>query len=146
MGCVHIKYFSTTVTIVNKKPYATDKHNDNIEHATYTVVNKKQKNKISEKAEVHDNYESATQRNTNGQASLEDLYTVVKKKPKVRAASKEEEAPPIIPHTVEELYSAVNKTPKGNAADDEEEALPIRHHKIYSCILKHNFVVLCLML
>ena len=57
--------------------------------------------------------------------TVEELYTAVNKIPKVRAATKEEKAPPIPPHTVEELYTAVNKTPKGNAADDEEEASPI---------------------
>ena len=60
--------------------------------------------------------------------TVEELYTAVNKIPKVRAATKEEEAPPIPPHTVEELYTAVNKTPKGNAADDEEEAPPIPPH------------------
>ena len=143
---------------ITSSPQTTDKHIDNTEHATYAVVNKKKKNKLSEKAEVHNNCESATQRNAHGQASLEELYTAVKKKPKgraskedenappiplhtveelytavnkipkVRAATKEEEAPPIPPHTVEELYTAVNKTPKGNAADDEEEAPPIPPH------------------
>ena len=60
--------------------------------------------------------------------TVEELYTAVNKIPKVRAATKEEEAPPIPPHTVEELYTAVNKTPKGNAANDEEEAPPIPPH------------------
>ena len=59
--------------------------------------------------------------------TVEELYTAVNKIPKVRAATKEEEAPPIPPHTVQELYTAVNKIPKGNAADDEEEAPPIPH-------------------
>ena len=143
---------------IASSPQTTDKHIDNTEHATYAVVNKKKKNKLSQKAEVHSNCESATRRNANGQSSLEELYTVVKKKTKcraakedendppvpphtveelytavnkiqkVRAATKEEEAPPIPPHTVEELYTAVNKTPKGNAADDEEEAPPIPPH------------------
>ena len=143
---------------IASSPKTSDKHNDNTEHATYAVVNKKKKNKLSQKAEVHDNCESTTQKNANGQASLEDLYAAVKKKtkgraakeddnappvpphtveelytavskiPKVRAATKEEEAPPIPPHTVEELYTAVNKTPKGNGADDEEEAPSIPPH------------------
>ena len=60
--------------------------------------------------------------------TVEELYTAVNKIPKVRAATNEEEAPPIPPHTVEELYTAVNKTPKGNAADDKEEAPPIPPH------------------
>ena len=48
--------------------------------------------------------------------TVEELYTAVNKISKVRAATKEKEAPPIPPLTVEELYAAVNKTPKGNAA------------------------------
>ena len=141
------------------------------EQPTYAVVNKiKKKKQQTEKELVHkskakdrNEEESVTQglnghnTATDGVESLDQLYTVVKKKPKgratkedenappipphtveelytavnkiqkVRAATKEEEAPPIPPHTVEELYTAVNRTPKGNAADDEEEAPPIPH-------------------
>ena len=111
-------------------PKTTDKHNDNTEPATYAVVNKKQKNKLSEKAEFHNNCESATQRNANGQASPEDMYTAVKKKPKRSAAKEDENAPPIPPHTVEELYTAVNKIPKVRATAKEEEAPPIPPHTV----------------
>ena len=145
------------------------------EQPTYAVVNKVQKKKKQtekesmqeSKAKDRNEEESVTQgldgqktgddTATDGVESLDQLYTVVKKKPKgrgakedenvppipphtveelytavnkiskVRAATKEEEAPPIPPHTVEELYTAVNKTLKGNAADDEEEAPPIPH-------------------
>ena len=61
--------------------------------------------------------------------TTEELYTAVKKKPKAYAAG-EEQAPQIPPHTIEELYTAVQKKPKDNATDDEEEAPPIPAHTV----------------
>ena len=155
-------------TAMNSSPLNHSNTSDP-EQPTYAVVNKVQKKKKQiekgsvkkSKAKDRNEEESVTQglngqnTATDGVESLDQLYTVVKKKPKgraaenappipphtveelytavnkipkVRAATKEEEAPPIPPHTVEELYTAVNKTPKGNAADDEEEAPPIPPH------------------
>ena len=63
--------------------------------------------------------------------SLDELYAVVKKKPKGGAAKEDENAPPIPPlHTVEELYTAINKIPKVRAATKEEEAPPIPQHTV----------------
>ena len=54
----------------------------------------------------------------------EDLYTAVMKKPKENSAN-DEVVPPIPPHTVEELYTAVHKKSAENTVEDEEEAPPI---------------------
>ena len=56
---------------------------------------------------------------------VDELYTVVKKKPKGSVPRDEEETPPVPPHTVEELYTAVVKKPKSDADDNKEEAPPI---------------------
>ena len=63
--------------------------------------------------------------------AAEDLYTAVMKKPKENLNSVNNKAVPSIPpHTIEELYTAVHKMPKGNTMEDEEEAPPIPPHSV----------------
>ena len=57
----------------------------------------------------------------------EGLYTAVMKKPKKRSVN-DEVVPSIPPHTIEELYTAVHKNPKVNTMEDEQEAPPIPPH------------------
>ena len=64
----------------------------------------------------------------NEQAA-EDLYTAVMKKPK-KSSVNDEVVPSIPPHTIEELYTAVHKKPKGNTMEDEKEAPPIPPHTV----------------
>ena len=67
---------------------------------------------------------------------VEELYTVVKYKPK--EDENEDIAPPIPPHTVEELYTAIMKKPKGNA-EAEEQAPPIPPYtveELYTAIME----------
>ena len=94
-----------------------------------------------------DHEKVSSEQENNPPYTVEELYTVVKKKPKGRSvpenetvshraedlytavmkkaeeSSTEGEATP--PHTVEELYTAVQKKAKGSTMKDEEEPPPI---------------------
>ena len=65
---------------------------------------------------------------------VEELYTVVKKKPK--GNEKEEVAPPLPPHTVEELYTAVVKKSKANAENKEQTPPPDSVEELYTAVVK----------
>ena len=70
--------------------------------------------------------------------SLEALYSVVQKKPKVDR-DKEEKVPPPPPYSVEELYTAVRKNAKGSAMEEEDGAPQIPPQTIedlYTAVMK----------
>ncbi len=71
--------------------------------------------------------ENITNQEINSPHTIEQLYTAVKKEPKVCEPKGEEETPPIPPpHTIEELYTAIQKKPKSrsNADHNKDEAPP----------------------
>ena len=110
------------------------------EQPTYAVINKEQekKNKSGKLIPQSQNIAKIRERGFNktdqivaGQTQpLEQLYTAIMKSPKC-SADKDEEAPPIPPHTVEELYTAVaRKSGKWSLTDIKEDAPPITPYKV----------------
>ena len=75
--------------------------------------------------------QNATKQDINSPHTTEELYTVIKKKPKGCEPKGEEKTLPIPPHTVEELYTAVQKKPRcrSNADGDKDD------HTIPPCIV-----------
>ena len=97
----HIASSKTANKQRNRSTQKTDAH-----EGAYAVVHKKQKT-----GKTNANKTSISSPSRIG---VEELYTAVKKKPKIRARKNEEEAPPVPPHTMEQLYTAVQKKPKDN--------------------------------
>ena len=121
----HIASSKTVIKQRNRSTQKTDAH-----EGTYAVVHKKQKT-----GKTNANKTSISSPSCTG---VEELYTAVKKKPKIRATKNEEEAPPVPPHTMEQLYTAVKKKPKDNMAHDEA-APPIPAHavkQLYTAVRK----------
>ena len=97
----HIASSNTVNKQRNRSTQKTDAHK-----GTYAVVHKKQKTGKTNA--------NKTPISSPSRIGVEELYTAVKKKPKIRATKNEEEAPPVPPHTVEQLYTAVQKKTKDN--------------------------------
>ena len=123
----HITSGKTAIKQRNRSTQKTDAHEGT---SVYAVVHKKQKIR-----KVNANKTSISSPSCTG---VEELYTAVKKKPKIRATKNEEEAPPVPPHTVEQLYTAVQKKQKSNKVHDET-APPIPPHavkQLYTAVQK----------
>ena len=72
---------------------------------------------------------SSVQVNEPLSQAAEDLYTAVMKKPKENAENDAIVLPTSL-HAIEELYTAVHKKPKCNTMEDEEQAPPIPTHNV----------------
>ena len=107
----HMASSKTAIKQRNRSTQKTDAH-----EGTYAVVHKKQKT-----GKTNANKTSISSPSRIG---VEELYTAVKKKPKIQATKNEEEAPPVPPHTMEQLYTAVQKKPKAKLNMVHDEAAP----------------------
>ena len=126
------------------------------EQPTYVAVKKKQKKNKHLKGKNFPKNASSSEKNkeeimlhsaikvkttptsVDTMESLEALYSVVQKKPKVDR-DKEEKVPPPPPYSVEELYTAVRKNAKGSAMEEEDGAPQIPPHTIedlYTAVMK----------
>ena len=72
---------------------------------------------------------SSVQVNEPVSQAAEDLYTAVMKKPKENAEN-DAIVPPTSLYAVEELYTAVHKKLNGNTMEDEEQTPPIPPHNV----------------
>ena len=104
------------------------KQKPDIHEGRYDTVNKKSK---KGKANAKDTPSHTAD-------SPEELYTVIKKKPKGSVEEDEEEAPPLPPHTFEELYTAVKKKSKSSVGEEEPPSLPPHTvEEIYTAVQKY---------
>ena len=109
----HIASSKTSLKQRNQSTQKIDAH-----EGTYAVAHKKQKIEKINANKMSISSPSCTR--------AEELYTIVKKKSKIRATKNEEEAPPVPPHTVEQLYTAVQKKPMVH----DKAAPPIPPHAV----------------
>ena len=138
---------SSALNAANQGTTSQNTHEITCEQPTYAAIDKSKKNKFKKQtkteeskhkaaekgspvspyrhevpsASMHKEKEKAEEQEICPSQTVEELYTAVKKKPKVSEPKDEEETPSIPPHTVEELYTAVEKKPKSIADKNKEE-------------------------